>query len=82
MTMAMLAVLPLQYHSTYALVVWVEVLVGTISAMIAFVVLFLKPQLAPSAGSGRRLYGWLSICSVVIWCVWWVLVVMTHRGRG
>ena len=61
MTMAMLAILPLQYHSTYALVAWVEVLVGTISAMIAFVVLFLNRSLRhPQEVAGVCMHGFPS----------------------
>src|SRR5260221_11982314 len=75
---ALLATMPTVYilapghHLAFAIVEWVELLVGTVSAVIAFVAVFLSPRIAsPVAGGWSRPKG-LSVSSfgiVVIFCV-------------
>src|SRR5258706_12362006 len=54
-TMPTVYILAPDHHLAFAIVEWVEMLVGTVSAVIAFVAVFLWPRIAsPAAGGWSR----------------------------
>jgi len=58
-TMATVNILPPDRHLAYTVVEWVEMVVGTVTAVIACVVVFLWPRVASPAVQGWSRYKWL-----------------------
>ena len=77
-TMATVNILPPDRHLAYAVVEWVEMVVGTVSAVIAFVVVFLWPRVVSPPGQGWSRYKWLASCSLGIWFIFWVIALLTR----
>lgn len=77
-TMAAVNILPPDRHLAYAVVEWVEMLVGTVSAVIAFVVGFLWPRVASPAVHGWTRYKWLAICGLGIWSIFWLIALLAR----
>ena len=78
LTMVTVNILPPDRHLAYAVVEWVEMAVGTISAVATFVVLFLWPRAASSAVSGWSRYRWLGVCGLGLWCIFWLVALLSH----
>jgi len=68
-TMATVNILPPDRHLAYAVVEWVEMAVGTITAVIALVVVFLWPRVASPAVQGWSRYKWLAIGGLGTWAI-------------
>jgi len=77
-TMATVSILPPDHHLAYAIVEWVEMLVGTVSAVGAFVLAFLWPHAASPDAPGWRQHKWLAICGLGVWCIFWLIAFLAR----
>ena len=77
-TMATVNILPPDHHLTYAVVEWVEMVVGTVSAVIAFVIVFLRPSVVLPAVQIWRRYKLLAICGLGVWCIFWLIALLAR----
>jgi hypothetical protein len=77
-TMAIVAILPPDRHLAYAVVEWVEMIVGTVSAVVAFVGVFLWPRIASPVLQGWSRYKWLAICGLGIWSIFWLIALLAR----
>ena len=77
-TMAIVNILPPDRHLAYAIVEWVEMVVGTVTAVISFVIVFLWPRVASQTVQGWSRYKWLAICGLGIWCIFWLIALLTR----
>jgi hypothetical protein len=77
-TMPTVYILPPGRHLAFAIVEWVEMLVGTVSAVIAFVVVFLWPRITSPTARGWSRHKWLAICCLGIWCIFWVIALLAR----
>jgi len=81
---ALLATMPTVYilapghHLAFAIVEWVEMLVGTVSAVIAFVAVFLWPRIASPAARGWSRHKWLAVYGLGIWCIFWLIAFLAR----
>ena len=77
-TMAIVNILPPDHHLANAIVEWVEMVVGTVTAVISFVIVFLWPRVASQTVQGWSRYKWLAICGLGIWCIFWLIALLTR----
>jgi uncharacterized membrane protein len=78
-TMSTAYILPPDRHLAFAIVEWVEMLVGTVSAVIAFVVLFLWPRVTSPDIKGWGRHEWLAISGLGIWFIFWLIALAARR---
>jgi hypothetical protein len=78
-TTVVTSILPFDYHLAYAVVEWAEMLVGTISAVVAFVVVFLRRRVPSPVVQGWSGNKWLALSGTGIWCIFWLTALLTHR---
>jgi hypothetical protein len=76
-TIATVSILPPDQHLAYAIVEWVEMLVGTVSAVLAFAVV-LWPRIVSPGTPGWSRQMWLVICGLGIWCVFWLVALLAR----
>jgi hypothetical protein len=77
-TMAAVSILPTAPHLAYAVVEWIEMIIGSLTAVIAFIVFFLWPRVASPAAQGWSRYKWRAICGLGIWSVFWFIALATR----
>jgi len=77
-TMAIVSILPPDRHLAYAIVEWAEMVVGTVTAVIAFVVVFLWPRFASTTVQGWSRYKWIAICGLGIWSIFWLIALLAR----
>jgi uncharacterized membrane protein len=77
-TMATVQVLPPEYRLAYAVVEWVEMAVGTVSAVVAFVVFFLRRRAASPAEQSWTGSKWLTICGLSLWSIFWLIAALAR----
>ena len=65
----MVYILPPDRHLAFAIIEWVEMVVGTVSAVIAFVIVFLWPRVR---------HQWLAICGLGIWFIFWLVALLAR----
>ncbi len=76
-TIAIVSILPPDHHLAYAIVEWVEMLVGTVSAVLAFAA-FLWPRIASPDAPGWSRHKWLAIFGLGIWCIFWLVALLAR----
>lgn len=81
-TMAGVHVLPSDRHMAYAIVEWVEMAVGTITTVIAFVVVFLWPRVVSPAAQGWSRYKWLALGGLGVWVIFWLVALLARPWTG
>jgi hypothetical protein len=74
-TIAIVSILPPDHHLAYAIVEWVEMLVGTVSAVLAFVVVLWPRVASPDTPSRKK---WLVMFGLGIWCIFWLIALLAH----
>ncbi len=77
-TMATVNILPSQRHLAYAVVEWAEMLIGTLSAVIAFVVAFLGPRFRSPVIQGGSRYKLIATCGLGIWGIFWLIALLSR----
>jgi hypothetical protein len=77
-TIATVSILPRDHHLAYAIAEWVEMLVGTVSGVLAFAVAFLWPRVAWPDAPGWSRHKWLAICGLGIWCIFWLIALLAR----
>jgi hypothetical protein len=77
-TMPTVYILPPDRHLAFAIIEWLEMSVGTVTAVIAFVVAFLWPRIASPAARGWSRHKWIAICGLSIWCIFWLIALLVR----
>jgi hypothetical protein len=77
-TMPSVYVFPPDHRLAFTIVEWVEMLVGTISAITAFVVVILWPRIASPAARGWSRHKWVAICGLSVWCIFWLIALLVR----
>jgi hypothetical protein len=77
-TMAAVSILPSDHHLAYTIVESVEMLVGTVSAVLAFAAAFLWPRVASPDAPGWSRQKWLASCVLGIWCIFWLIAFLAR----
>ena len=77
-TIATVSVFPLRHRLAYAIVEWAEMVVGTVSAVIAFVVTFRLPRVDSTDGPRWGRQNWFAICGLGIWCIFWLVALLVR----
>ena len=76
-TIAIVSILPPDHHLAYAIVEWVEMLVGTVSAVLAFGEVLWPRVASPDTSSWSR-KKWLVVFGLGIWCIFWLVALHAH----
>ena len=77
-TMPMVYILPPDRHLAFAIIEWVEMVVGTVSAVIAFVIVFWWPRVTSPGIKGWGRHQWLAICGLGIWFIFWLVALLAR----
>lgn len=77
-TMAVVSILPPSRHLAYAVVEWAEMILGSASAVIVFVIVFVLPRVSSPVAQRWNRYKWLAICGLGIWCIFWLVALMAR----
>lgn len=77
-TMAVVSILPPDRHLAYSVVEWGEMIIGTLSAIVACVFVFAWPRFVSPAAQGMNRYKWLAICGLAVWFIFWVIALLAR----
>ncbi len=78
-TMPAVYVLPPDGRMAFTIVEWLEMLAGTVSAIIAFVAVFLRtPRVASPVTRGWSRHKRIAICGLSVWCIFWLIALLVR----
>jgi hypothetical protein len=77
-TMAVVSILPPSRHLAYAFVEWAEMILGSASAVIVFVIVIVLPRVSSPAAQRWTRYKWPAIGGLCVWCIFWLVALMAR----